>query len=203
MNHSAQSFHIWIFNDASIVSLFHAESPLWPDFTPGLLAELSSAPTLAHALNFQTPPTHPGLAGLLGSSPAEVTIPLPNLSFPGILSSANALAPASAISALRRFRTDSRIQGPRVLILESALVGELLPALACADRIGIVWDLSNPPSDQLQILLTALDGENLLRPSHWAGLLGYFSPDHQVNDDERATAAATLVPHPFAQMLNN
>jgi hypothetical protein len=205
MNQSAQPLHIWIFNDASIVSLLHANSPLWPDFTPGLLAELASAPILAHVLNLETPPSYPGLAGLLGSStsPADLTVPMPNLMFPVILSSATNLAPAAAIAAIRRFLSDSRIVGPRVLILEAALACALVPALACADKIGMVWDFSCPPGDQLQFLLNALDGENLLRPSHWAGLIGYFSPDHQATEDESAAAAAMLAPFSFARMLNN
>jgi hypothetical protein len=205
MNDSAQPLHIWIFNDASIASLLRADSPLWPDFIPGLLAELSTATVLAHSLNLEIPSPYLGLAGLLNSStsPADLAVPLPDISFPAILSPSHALAPASAIAALRRLRSDPRILGPRVLILEAALAGELLPSLAFADRIGIAWDISSPPGTQLQMLLSALEGENLLRPSHWAGLIGYFSPDHQATDDERAAAAAMLAPLSFARMLHN
>lgn len=194
MKNSAQPLHIWIFNDASIVSHIRASSPLWPDFTPGLLAELSTAPVLAHVLNLETPSSYPGLAGLLSptTSPTDLSVRLPDCSFPAILSPTSPLATASAIAALRCFRNDSRIAGPRVIIIEAALVSELLPALAFADRIGIAWDISNPPGTQLKLLLDALDGENLLRPTHWAGLHAYFSPDHQATDEEQASASATI-----------
>lgn len=203
MNASSQPLHVWIFNDASVASLLLADSPLWPDSIPGLLAELSPHPVLAHALDLETPPSYPGLAGLLGPStaPADLVVRLPDLPFPAILSPSQPLSPATAIAALRRLRTESRVFGPRLLLLDASLVSDLLPALASADRIGIAWDLSTPPGPQLQGLLSSLAGENLLRPATWAGLLGYFSPDHQATDEERASAATSLASLPSARLL--
>lgn len=204
MNNSAQPFHVWIFNDASIVSLLRANSPLWPDFTPGILAELSTGPVLAHALNLTPPSAYPGFAALLGSNttPSELAVRLPELSIPAILSPTKPLAPASAIAAIRRLRTDSRITGPRLLLLEAALACELLPSLASADRIGIAWEMSSPPGNELEIILAALESENLLRANTWAGLLGYFGTDHQATEEEKAAATATLAPLSFARMIN-
>lgn len=203
MSSSAQSLHVWIFNDASVASILRPDSPLWPDSIPGLLAELAPRPVLAHALDLETPATYPGLAGLLGPStaPADLVIRLPDLPFPAILASAQPLSAASTIAAVRRLASDSRVFGPRVLLVESSIVGDILPALASADRIGLAWDLSTPPGPQLQNLLALLAGENLLRPATWAGLLAYFSPDHQASDQERAAAAAALAPLPSARLL--
>lgn len=203
MSSTAQPLHIWIFNDASVASLLRADSPLWPDTIPGLLVELSTRPVLAHALDLETPPAYPGLVGLLGptTAPADLVIRLPDLPFPAILSPAQPAAAASAIAAVRRLRTESRIFGPRILLLDASLVPDILPALAAADRVGIAWDLSTPPGPQLQSLLSALAGENLLRPATWAGLLGYLSPDHQATEEERAAAATSLAALPSARLL--
>lgn len=205
MSSSAQPLHVWIFNDASIASLLRVDSPLWAGLLPGLLVELTASPVLAHALDRVVPPLYPGLAGLLSAQldPADFAIRLPRLPFPAILAQPSALGVSAAVAsaALRRLRTDARIVGPRILLVDTAAVANLLPALALADRVGIAWDLSTPPGPQLPELLSALAGENLLRPATWAGLLGYLSADHQPTDEERAAAAACLSGFPSARLL--
>lgn len=204
MNHPTQPLHIWIFNDASVSCLLNAKSPLWPDFTPGLLAELSSSPVLAHTLNLETPAGYPGLAGLLGSStsPADLAVRLPDLSIPAILSPAQALSPATAFAAIRRLRVDPRIQGTRLLLLEASLVADYLPGLACVDQLGILWDMSSPPGAPVQNLLSGLEREILQLPGKWAGLLGYFSPDHHASAGEIEAAAESMKALPSARMIH-
>ena len=203
MNTPAQPLHVWIFNDASVSTLLRADSPLWGGVAPGLIVELSPRPALAHALDLETPPAYPGVAGLLGSAtaPADLVVRIAGLPVPAILASAQPLTPATAIAALRRLAADTRISGTRLILLDASLAPELVPALASCARLGLAWDLSTPPGPSLQPLLAALAAENLLRAATWAGLLAYFSPDHQATAEEQAAATAALANLPSARLL--
>jgi hypothetical protein len=205
MINSPPPLHVWIFNDASIASLLHPESPLWPDLPPAALLEFAPFPTLARAFGLPIPPDYTGWAGLLNSHAPFDSVALRPSALPFPILCAPDLAPditaAVAAAILRRLRAEPGLPGPRVLLVESSLVDAILPALALADRLGIAWDLSTPPGPQLSALLAALEGENLLRPATWAGLLGYLSPDHSATEAERAAAAATLAPLPSARLL--
>jgi hypothetical protein len=195
--------HIWIFNDASIAFLLRPDSPLWADFTPGVLVELADRPTLAHAFDLETPANYPGAAGLLGTTttPADLVVRLATIPTPTILAPSQPLTPATAIAALRRLAPDTRIEGPRVVLLDAALAPAITPALAYATRLGIAWDLSTPPGRELPRLLDALSAESLVRPETWAGLIGYFSPDHAATPEEYASASAAFAALPAARVL--
>ncbi len=204
MSQATHPLHIWIFNDASVVSLLNAGSPLWDDgIPPGLIVELSAHPTLAYALDLETPASYPGVAGLLGHStaPGDLVVRLPNVSIPAILAPAGPLTPATAAAALRRLAADHRVIGRRIVLVEASLAPALAPVLAACGRLGVVWDLSAPPGPRLDELLAALAAENLLRDASWAGLLAYFSPDHHATADEQAAAAAALSALPSARLL--
>jgi hypothetical protein len=194
MNQSRHPLHVFIFNDASVAGLLRADSPLWADFVPGLVVELSEHPALAHSLDLETPPAYPGLAGLLGpaTAPADLVVRLPSLPFPAILASSHPLTSATVTAAFRKLACDSRVHGPRVILVDAALMQAYAPALASCTKIGIAWDLSVAPAATLSALLGTLSTENLLRPDNWAGLHAYFSPDHQATDEERAAAMAAL-----------
>ena len=50
--------------------------------------------------------------------------------------------------------------------------------------------------------LDALPAESLVRPATWAGLLGYFSPDHAATPEEHASASAAFSALPSARLLS-
>lgn len=203
MNQTQHPLHVFIFNDASVAGLLRADSPLWADFVPGLVVELSERPALAHSLDLETPPSYPGLAGLLGAAtaPADLVVRLPSLPFPAILASSNPLTAATVAAALRKLSSDSRIHGPRVILLDAALVQAHASAIVSCAKLGIVWDLSAAPAANLSSLLGTLSGENLLRPDTWAGLHAYFSPDHHATAEEQAAAMAALSSLPSARLI--
>ncbi len=203
MNNSTHPLHVWIFNDASVASLLRADSPLWADFVPGVIVEIAERPTLAHALDLETPPSYPGVAGLLGTAaaPSDLVVRLPAVSIPAILTAAQPLTPATLSAALRKLANDGRIFGPRVILLDAALVPALTSALLSCTKLGIAWDLSIAPGPALPALLGTLATENLLRPETWAGLNAYFSPDHFATDEEHSAALASLNALPTARLL--
>lgn len=203
MSQSQHPLHVFIFNDASVSGLLRADSPLWADFVPGLVVELSEHPALAHSLDLETPPSYPGLAGLLGpaTAPADLVVKLPALPFPAILASSHPLTAATVAAALRKLASDSRIHGPRVILVDASLVHAHASALSSCAKLGIVWDLSAAPAATISSLLATLSGENLLRPDTWAGLHAYFSPDHHATPEERAAAMAALSSLPSASLI--
>ena len=89
-----------------------------------------------------------------------------------------------------------------MLLVEAALAAKPLVSLASADRIGIAWDLSTPPDEQLEALLSTMRNEHLTSPAQWSGLLGYFSPDHGTSEEEHSAASAAFSELPFAQVIN-
>lgn len=196
--------HVWIFNDSSVVSLLRPGSPLWDDgVAPGLIVELSPHPTLAYALDLETPAAYPGVAGLLGgaTAPADLVVRLPDVSIPAILAPAAPLSAATVTASLRRLATDARITGRRMVLVEASLAPSLAPALAACARLGVVWDLSATPGQGLEELLSALAAENLVRDDTWAGLLSYFSPDQEATAQERSAATVALASLPSARLL--
>ena len=204
MSTPTMPLHIWIFNDASVADLLAPGSPLWGKTVPSLIAEVAERPTLAHTLDLETPATYPGMAGLLGrtTKPADLVVKLPGTQLPAILAPAQMLTPAVWAAAIRRLATDTRIDGPRLLLVDAALLPSLVSVLVRAQRIGLVWDLSTPPGDDLGQLLEGLTTEGLLSSTQWAGLLGYFSADHGMHPEEARAAELSLHSLPGARMLS-
>lgn len=194
---------IWIFNDPSVASLLSSDSPLWPEGKPSLIAEFASAPTIALALDLETPQNYPGAPGLLGPATAvsELSVRLPDCGIPAIL--APSWAPPAALwaAALRLLAQHPDLGEHRIVLVEASLFSSIAHALTCARSINWIWDLAIPPSAMLEQIQGSLNAEDLAGTSNWQRFVAYFGQGHQPNEDEIAEAKKSLAELPKSELL--
>jgi len=138
------------------------------------LVELAPRPTLAFALNQETPAHYPGLAGLLGGLPladlalAHARLPAPLVPAPGA-----PVALATLRAALCVLREKAAAADHLTLLVHVDDAPALGACLHLADRFGIAWDALAHPETGLLDFARWLRDEALLTAANFSGLMPY------------------------------
>lgn len=143
-------------------------------FRGDLLIEFAQRPSLAFALNLETPPAFPGLAGLLGGlSLEELSLKSDQLPVPLILAPGAPISAAVLRAALAALRELPGAPARVTLLVPVDEAPDLGAALHLADSHAIAWDAAAHPETSLVEFVRWVRAEALLTLATFQGFLPY------------------------------
>ncbi len=155
------------------------------DMSQTLVVEVSINSILASVFN-DSSASRFGVAGLLRSDMdvSKIAQQFSGLVSPLILASRPPVPVASTASGIGVLRHANHAYDHVVLMVHLSEAATMIPAVADADKFGILWDLADAPNVALADLGIILARHNCLSDESWAGLNFYSHPRRKVADAE-------------------
>lgn len=143
-------------------------------FCGDLYIEFARRPSLSFALNLETPPAFPGLAGILGGlSLADLSLKPEQLSAPFVPAPGTHVSASVLRSALAALRGLPGAPARITLLVPVDEAPELGAALHLADSHAIAWDAAAHPETDMVEFARWARAEALFTPATFRGLLPY------------------------------
>lgn len=177
-----------LFHDSATIASFLNTDAGRP-FGGDLMVECSREPALSLVLNLETPPTYPGISGLLGGVDiGSLAHPSDHLPAPVILGAGAPVSFSAIRSALALLRKPDERLSAVTLLVRLSDARPLGAALAWAERFAIAWDVGAFPHEELLDFGRWLAAERLLNRANFSGLFPYATVAPEPAQARRLTA---------------